>query len=47
MEDEPHFLQTWKQNNCKNPEMDMDKMFIPAHENAPEICIRCPKWTAK
>lgn len=47
MEDEPQFLQTWKQNDCKNPEMDMDKMFIPAHENALEICIRCPKWTAK
>lgn len=47
MEHEPHCLQTWEWNDCKNPEMNMDTMFKPAHENAPNICINCPKWTPK
>jgi hypothetical protein len=47
MEPGSQFYQQWEQNDCKNPEMNLDTMFTPAHENAPEICINCQKWTAK
>jgi len=47
MDDEPQFLQTWLQNECKNPEMNLDTMFNPAHKNADHICINCPKWESK
>lgn len=44
MELEPQFLQTWTTNDCKNPEMNLNTMFTPAHEKADYICINCPKW---
>lgn len=31
---------------CRNPEM-LEEDFTPAHEKAPDICIRCPKWESK
>jgi len=39
--------QSWQYNDCKNPEMNLNTMFIPAHEKADYICINCPKWELK
>lgn len=47
MEDEPQFLQTWKNLVCTNPEFIHDVHFTPAHENASDLCINCPVWEPK
>lgn len=31
---------------CRNPDM-LEEDFTPAHEKAPDICLRCPKWEGK
>jgi len=46
MEDEPAYLHTWRQVECKNP-LFKDYMFHPAHKNAPDLNINCPVWEQK
>lgn len=45
MEDEPQYLETWRQWDCKNPEFNYDTMYTQADgDNTNSLCKNCPKW---
>lgn len=48
MEDEPHFLHTWRQWDCKNPLFKYDDHFTQApNDKTNSLCINCPVYNQK
>jgi len=48
MEDEPQYLQTWRQWDCKNPDWNYDLHYTQAqNDTTKSLCINCPKHKLK